>query len=298
MRRSVEFIAGLLAQPGPPLASFDDLNGPHREALWLWQRIGFLSTDPEPLRVPSCPHDDGGTPVRLGERLVCGRCFSAIDSGHLLAWRFDLDAFLSWLTRELLLDGDVRHVDENFWQLGTATDGGEATELFFCRSDLMDQGRARLSAYRRCLAVTPLRLLDANALPVPKTSLVDILVMSGDSLSAALPNRPAGGSEIVRFDAATGALWVAERLAGEVALGSKEFCLMACLAEHRDAFVSYAELKHEILRRSGSRDTTEEATFCQKLKSRIKKKWIPEIDRLVMTTNKGDGYRLRCRVEL
>jgi hypothetical protein len=48
-----------------------------------------------------------------------------------------------------------------------------------------------------------------------------------------------------------------------------------------------------VLRRAGSTDTTEEATFCQGLKSRIKKKWVPRIDELIATTNKGDGYRLR-----
>jgi hypothetical protein len=60
--------------------------------------------------------------------------------------------------------------------------------------------------------------------------------------------------------------------------------------------VPYADLKHEVLRRSGSADTTEEATFCQKLKSRLKK-GLPAIDRLVVTTNKGDGYRLRAFLE-
>ena len=40
-------------------------------------------------------------------------------------------------------------------------------------------------------------------------------------------------------------------------------------------------------------DETEEATFCQKLKSRIKTRHIPQFDRVIVTTNKGDGYRLR-----
>ena len=41
----------------------------------------------------------------------------------------------------------------------------------------------------------------------------------------------------------------------------------------------------------------DEATFCQKLKSRIKEEYIPGIDRLVVTRNKGDGYRLRAQAE-
>jgi len=57
-------------------------------------------------------------------------------------------------------------------------------------------------------------------------------------------------------------------------------------------------MKRFVLAQAGSADTTEEATFCQALKSRIKKKWIPQIDLLVTTTNKADGYRLRGYAEL
>ncbi len=49
---------------------------------------------------------------------------------------------------------------------------------------------------------------------------------------------------------------------------------------------------------TASRDGTEEATFAQNLKSRIKKKHVPAIGRRIATTNKGDGYRLRGYVEL
>ena len=73
---------------------------------------------------------------------------------------------------------------------------------------------------------------------------------------------------------------------------------MRCLAADLDHFVPYADLKAAVLRQSGSRDTTDEATFCQGLKSRIKKKWLPKIDVIVATTNKADGYRLRGYAEL
>jgi hypothetical protein len=68
------------------------------------------------------------------------------------------------------------------------------------------------------------------------------------------------------------------------------------LAADPDQFVSYHDLKRDVLSHSGSTDTTDEATFCQKLKSRIKAKWVPRIDDLLATTNKGDGYRLRGHV--
>ena len=55
----------------------------------------------------------------------------------------------------------------------------------------------------------------------------------------------------------------------------------------------YPDIKREVLFRSGGADGTEEATYCQGLKSRLKRR-MPGIDRLVVTTNKGDGYRLRA----
>ena len=102
----------------------------------------------------------------------------------------------------------------------------------------------------------------------------------------------------VRFDPRSGTLIVGDAWQGEVPVGSKEFFFLLCLSEHLDQFVAYDDIKHFVLQHSGSKDTTEEATFCQGLKSRIKKKWIAKIDLLLATTNKGDGYRLRARVEL
>ena len=64
-------------------------------------------------------------------------------------------------------------------------------------------------------------------------------------------------------------------------VGSKEFHFLDCLASDLDRFITYADLKHHVLEQAGSTDTTEEGTFCQNLKSRIKKKWVPQIDRLI-----------------
>jgi len=73
--------------------------------------------------------------------------------------------------------------------------------------------------------------------------------------------------------------------------------LLACLAEQIDQFVPYRDLKREVLARTGGGGGAEEATFCQKLKSRIKVEFVPGIDRLIVTSNKGDGYRLRAEGE-
>lgn len=297
MRRSVEFLAGVLTGPDPPLVSFDDLSGPHGPAQRVWQRCGFLATEPEPMRVPSCPHCGAGAPIRVGERLLCETCLSAVDPRHLSAWRFDIAAFLTWLSRKLHLNGDVRPVDSELWQLGGRAADGLATEYFFCRSSPNVTGRIRLSAYRSVVLLRPLLAEPIEGFRGQQLSLLDVLMMTGGQVIAAVPHGGRIHPDTIRYDADTGALWVGDALAGEVPVGSKEYHLLACLAESVDQYVASADLKHEVLRRSGSRDTTEEATFCQKLKGRIKKKWVPDIDRLVVTTNKGDGYRLRGRVE-
>jgi hypothetical protein len=300
MAASLEFILGLIARSDPPRAAAEDFRGPHGAALRVWQRLGFLASEPEPNRVPSCPHCREGVPVVVGSRLLCENCLSEVDPGHLSLWRFDLERLLGWLAASLRLDGSVRAVDDGLWQLGSLTVGERRYECFFRRGGpLTDQARTRLRAYRGALLLnadpepTPLAGFDG-----PQVSLLDVLRDDGQSLRVArlLPLLTGGGT--VRFESASGCLWAGEVLAGEVPAGSKECHLLTCLAEHLDRYVAYADLKYEVLRRSGSRDTTDEATFCQKLKGRIKKRWVPRIDRLIATTNKGDGYRLRGRVDL
>ena len=102
--------------------------------------------------------------------------------------------------------------------------------------------------------------------------------------------RPRGN---VRFEPHSGAVWLGPTWMGEVPVGSKEFHLLDRLAKELDHYVPYADLKQHVLRQAGSSDQTDEATFCQRLKSRIKKQWVADIDALVVSSNKGDGYRLR-----
>jgi len=96
----------------------------------------------------------------------------------------------------------------------------------------------------------------------------------------------------VRFDPDTGTLWAGDTSLGEVPLGSKEYVFLRCLSTHLDRYVAYADLKREVLRRSGSVDTRDEASFCHRLKNRIKMRFILRIDQFLVTTNKADGYRL------
>src|SRR5438876_10641870 len=118
---SLEFVVGLLDRHEPAYVSAEDFEGVHGPALRLCQRLGFLRTEPERNPAASCPHCREGVPALLGGRYVCGTCHSAVDRCHLLLWRYDLEAVLTWLARALRMRGGVRRVDARLWQLGGCT---------------------------------------------------------------------------------------------------------------------------------------------------------------------------------
>lgn len=298
MHSSLAFLIGLLDQLGAADVAWEDLDGPHGAALKTCQQMGVLSTEPGANPVPSCPHCEEGVPYALDGRMLCNRCYSTVDPRHLLLWRLDREAFLRWLSEQLHLCGDVRQVDERLWQLGTTTTEEGPMECFFRRQgSLTESGQTRLSAYRNVL------LLFGQTPPTDPASgrgrclsLLELLSIDG-TLTVREPSALLQTRGDVRFDIGSGGLFVGDRLLGEVPVGSKEFFFLRCLASQLDAFVPYADLKRKVLRQSGSRDTTEEATFCHRLKNRIKKRWIAQIDQLLSTTNKGDGYRLRTQAQ-
>jgi len=297
MSASVEFILGLLDQGEPAYVAAEDFDGVHGRALWAWRGMGFLGREPERNPVPTCPHCFEGVPYRLGERHLCNRCRSRVDPGHLLLWRVEIATVLQWLAEKLELQGGVRQIEERLWQLGTWRSEETRFECFYRRPGrLADSGAKRLAAYRNVLLLYG-ATLPAETVPAPSVSLLEMLRFEEAFTVTGLKQFLRTRSN-VRFDSTSGALFIGDVWLGEVPARSKECYFLACLAQSVDHFVPYSELKHAILRQSGSKDETEEATFCQGLKSRIKKKWIARIDDLIATTNKGDGYRLRARVEL
>lgn len=299
MFASLQFVLGLLDREDPARAAPEDFDGRHGDALRAWQAAGFLDRQAGMNPVPSCPYCGEGAPYRVGGRYLCSRCHSEVPPRHLLLWQLDREAFLSWLAREMRLRGDVRRIDEHLWQLGTFIAAGEAVECFYSRRGRPSEpGEARLAAYRSVLI-----LFGESPPPASErrgfrcVSLLELLRL--DNCPAVTDVRPllrARGD--VRFEAHSGAVFVGDAWLGEIPVGSKEYCLLRRLAFDLDRFVAYSDLKRDILRQTGSRDETEEATFCQGLKSRIKKKWVPRIDLLIATTNKADGYRLRAYAEL
>jgi hypothetical protein len=295
---SLEFILGLLDHHSPAFVAAEDFEGEHCKPLQLWQRMGFLSREPERHPAPGCPHCLEGMPILLAGRYRCDTCHSPIDPRHLLLWRFDLGAFLAWLARSLKITCGVRQVDERTWQLGTVTCGDGRYECFFCRGGpLLASGHRRLRAYRNALLFRALPDGERiEGFQGPSVSLLELLRLERGSLRAAPLTHVLHGQNAVRFDAESGALFAGRDFLGEVPVGTKEYFFLACLARSPHRSVPYSDLKQFVLRQAGSRDTTDEATFCHRLRYRLKRRWVPQIDRILVTTAKEKGYRLRAAV--
>lgn len=293
MQASIAFLLGLLADKDPVVVTGEDFEGEHGSALQLWQRQGFVATEPAWNSHPSCPYCQEGRPHLVGNHFRCAACHSVVDRRYLLLWRLDLGAFLRWLTHSLMLRGEVNQLDEQLWQLGTLRSGTTPLECFFCRRGVPgEQARQRLLAYRNALVFRPLPTQsEITGFQGLQRYLLELLSLDRDLLVLAEGTLLQNGRH-VRVDKANGAVWAGSELLGEVAPGSKEYALLILLWRRLDEYVAYSDLKKFVLQATGSADSADEATFCQRLKSRIKKS-IPAIDRLITTTNKADGYRLR-----
>lgn len=291
----LEFLLGLLESADPVCVAWEDFEGAHGDAIRVWQKMGFVDQEPGRHPVPCCPYCEDGVPYLLGERCLCNSCGSTVDGRHLLLWPLHVEKFLRWLGKELRLQGGVRRVDENFWQLGTWESQGTVHECFFLRGELLTGiGRQKLAAFRNAVVLYGLsRPKETERVAASFMSLLEILRL-GTSLTVIDRSLLLRNCGHVRFDPDTGTITVDSTWFGEVPVGSKEFFLLLCLSQQQDRFVPYADIKHFVLQHTGGKDGTEEATFCHRLKNRIKKEgWVPMIDALLVTTNKRDGYRLR-----
>jgi hypothetical protein len=298
MRRSVEALLGVLGGTGAVHVTQEDFDGPHGALLRRWQDAGFVDSAPGMHPLPGCPRCGEGEPYRVGARVLCPACHGALDERELLAWPVRPEAFFGDLSTRLGLRGGVRVVDSRLWHLGTAAVQGEAAECFACLGGpLSEAASRRLASFRRVLVLhgpSAAPPADGHGQWIPLVELFDADGTCGaPDLGSLIRGRAA-----VRFDRETGVLFVGGTRAGEVPLWVREYFFLACLAEQIDRYVPYGDLKRDVLSRTGGAGGAEEATFCQKLKSRIKEKYIPGIDRLIVTSNKADGYRLRAEAEV
>lgn len=298
MRSIGDVIAGLLARGDRAWVGFEEFRGPDAEALRRLRAMGFVVADPLTHPTPTCPECGEGTPYLLGTRFLCPACRSDIDPQAVCVWPFRTDRFFEWLAAELNLTGRRQQLDPTTWQLGTWVTDGRRTECFFRDFEpASEPARQRIGAYQNVLILTGREATaPADRSPGLTLPLADVIREAEEIGVHDLRDllRPCGN---VRFDLHSGVLWLGPHRLGEVPVGGKEFFLLARLADELDQFVPYSDLKAFVLTQSGSTDQTEEATFCHRLKSRIKKHGIPRIDVVLATSNKGDGYRLRSFAE-
>lgn len=298
MPDSLYFILGLIQRNNPAVVSIEDLTGEHGATLRLWQRLGFLSREPEPHPTPSCPFCKEGVPIQLSRQLLCSECHGTIAKPHLWRWRVQLEKIITWLAKEFVIEGAMQRIEGEFWQLGCKRIGNERYEVFFAQNDILSkQARRRLLAFRSAILLQPMPAArHIDGFQGIYGSLLELLQQGDRSFATPTLEWLLERDRAVGFDQSTGRLKVGKQSLGELPVGSKEFYLMLHLSQHLDRYVSYRHLKHFVVHATGSSDETDEATFCHKLKSRIKKR-ILDIDRFLVTSNKGDGYRLQALVE-
>jgi RNAse (barnase) inhibitor barstar len=290
--RSAEFLVGLLTDASTAFVTTDDFVGPHADALRRWQQRGFVARESGRHPAPSCPHCGEGVPYLAGYRVICDTCGSTVDSNYLFAWPVERDTCLSAIAKQLGLRDSGGRATDDLWDLGHRKIDDQLLLCFFHAGERVSpESDTLLRRYRHVVVLS--RILQPDRGGERWVPMIRLIEPDGAWATITLADL-IGASGAVRFELETGVMHVGDAVAGEVPLGSREWAMLAVLAAQVDQFVPYAAIKREVLRRTGGHGGAEEATFCQKIKSRIKKKYIPTIDTLVATSNKREGYRLRA----
>lgn len=296
MDNKLEPLFRLIDESNPALVTSEDFDGPACAALRAFDAMGFLGSEPGMNPSPSCPYCRAGTPYRLPDAYFCGLCRSAVDPQSLLVWCIDVARFLHWFASEQNLEGETERIDESLVRLGTLKTATSSTECFYARGpSLTPTASRRVRAFRRVLILhgrtEPPEIVGTE----PRfLSLADTLTIDGVRLSTVpLASFIEEGGE-VRFDVAIGSLSVGGASLGVIPAGTREFAFIECLYRHIGTVVPYADLKEDVCHRSGSRDSTDEATFCHKRKSRLKRMLAgAPIDELIVADRYRGGYALR-----
>lgn len=298
MRRALESLFRLMDSTCPAEVSAEELDGPHGLMLRMFHRMSFLASEPCMNPVPSCPDCFSGTPYLLGDQYVCNHCRSNVDKRHLQLWRFDLESLLRWFAREQGLRGGIARIDDGLWRLGALDDGPHhIRECFFLRGEACsDMARRRLAAFSSVLILhgrsepPQIQVIGARMLAITEALTIEGGRLVVRPLPACLGSRQNG---VARFDRSTGVLSLGDDPLGRIPPGTREFAFVDRLSSALGEVVAYADLKRAVCRATGSIDSRDEATFCHRLKSRLKKDHgIAAIDRLIQADRALGGYRL------
>lgn len=300
MHRSLESVLAILHTDEPVQVSREDFDGPHGLVWRHMQAMGFVATEGVPNPVPTCPECLEGSPYFVSERYLCPVCREDVDEVDLLVWRFDRMGLLRWLADEWSLRGGIERIADELWRLGTLTVDGHPTECFYVRGgEIPDPARGRLLVFRNAL------VMHGSLTPPSIPGFEGRILALAEAMEAtpqALTVRPLQSTsrpEGLSLNPESGEFRLGTTLLGHVPPGSREFHFLEHLIDRPSVLIPYADLKHQVARLSGSRDETDEATYCQKLKWRLKNvHGIAAIDRLVVTDRKLGGYRLLAEATL
>jgi hypothetical protein len=265
------------------------LVGPKADTWEAVRATGLFPDEPSWHPQPVCPFCLEGVPFASGERFVCSTCLRSIDRHHLLAYSFSRERFVQWCARTWKIPGTCVALGDSLWQLGPHELG---IVLVRWPGQLNDAESRRLSALKQAIVLVPRDPpVEVERAGHPHRSLLDLLRPT--SPLTLHPLQRSIGPTQFEFDPTTGSLRIAEKLLGTVPVFSREAYLLDVLIQSTERFVPYDELKLRVLQHTGGTDERDDATFCHRLKHRLKQA-IPDIDRWLITSGKGLGYRMHA----
>ncbi len=294
MHPGLEFVLGRIDRLGQAAFAQADLEGEHAPLLRHLRAVGLLGPRPIPHPTPGCPFCHEGVPYRLGSRLVCDACGSVVAEGHLLLWPLNLRAFLTWFAAEQHLGGAVVRIEDALWQLGSLAVAPHPRLCFFLRGQSpSDIGLRRVSACEQPIVLHgPLDPLTLPGFTGKALSLLEVLRYDGTLSVVPLTAFLRRGGPI-RFTV-SGTLTAGDEVLGHLPPGTREYWLVDCLYRRSGRVIPFAEIRHHVrAHQPASRDTTDAASFCQKLRHRLKTvHGVVAVERVIVSGKRSGGYLL------
>ncbi len=268
----------------------------HRELLGFAQSQNWLSQKSKTEIGDLCRFCEEGVLAIVGDRVICPKCFTYFKKQELFNWELSRQTFLEWVSLGLGFQATYQRIGDQLLLIGNRPIATGVEWLYYqigTRLDLTETKRLNASQSSWVLWGTQA----PEGLPhIRSIALWDQFYFDQGTLKL----RSLGSDRVgtsVRFDLQTGELWIGQDRVGEVSFASREYYFLKTLWESQDRFVSYHELKQKVTEATGTTDERDSATYCQRLKHLTKAK-IPQIDLILVTSGKGQGYRFRSRITL